>query len=243
MDTAYNYPRFSHEYYDFAEFPGPKPGETIPDIAVTDLTGQPVRLSDFRGQPVVLETGSVTCPIYVQEIRPMNRLAREYPDVKFLTLYVREAHPGEELHEHKDIEDKRRCAGMVAEKDGEKRQILVDDLDGNAHQKLGGFPNMVYVINAEGTVIFRGNWNHPDKVEEILKSGDFANVRHRDLYGPDFPTPYTMYRVLARGGRLAFWDLAKSIPRLLKNHKVVEQQGRRQEETHRPQPATEARAG
>lgn len=229
MSEPYNYNRFSPEFYDFSEFTGPRPGDTIPEIAVSDLEGKPVRLSDFRGQVVVLETGSLTCPIYVQEIRAMNRLARDYPDVTFLTLYVREAHPGEALAEHNDIEDKRRRAAMLVEKDHERRRILVDDLDGNAHQKLGGFPNMIYVINGGGKIVFRGNWNHPDKIEEILKSGDFETVRPRDLYKPEMPSPYTMYKVLARGGNLAFWDVIKSAPYLLRNHREVEHRGRKQE--------------
>lgn len=229
MSDPYNYNRFSPEHYDFSEFTGPRPGDTMPDLAVTDLEGKPVRLSDFRGRVVVLETGSLTCPIYVQEIRAMNRLARDYPDAKFLVLYVREAHPGETLAEHHDIEDKRRRAAMVVEKDHERRQILVDDLDGNAHKKLGGFPNMVYVINPAGKIIFRGNWNHPEKIEEILKSGDFETVRPRDLYKPEMPSPYTLYKVLARGGNLALWDVIKSAPYLLRNHQKVEERGRRQE--------------
>ena len=66
--TEYNYKRFSPSNYDYGSFSGPKPGEVMLDFALCSLDGKEAKLTDFRGQWVVLETGSLTCPMYVKNI-------------------------------------------------------------------------------------------------------------------------------------------------------------------------------
>ncbi|HEX8228955.1 MAG TPA: redoxin domain-containing protein [Chloroflexia bacterium] len=39
---------------------GVRPGQFAPDFSLTSTTGERVRLSDFRGQPVLLRFGSAT---------------------------------------------------------------------------------------------------------------------------------------------------------------------------------------
>jgi AhpC/TSA family len=38
------------------------PGTAAPDFAITDVTGKPVKLSDYRGKYVVLEWTNPDCP-------------------------------------------------------------------------------------------------------------------------------------------------------------------------------------
>ena len=58
----YNYERFKTSNYEYAKFPGPKAGDSLLDFPMTRLDGATVNLADYKGQWVVIETGSLTCP-------------------------------------------------------------------------------------------------------------------------------------------------------------------------------------
>jgi hypothetical protein len=69
---------------------------------------------------------------------------------------------------HTTAEDKRRAAKLLADVMTETRQILIDDINGTAHRTLGSLPDMVYVIDTDGVVQFRGDWNEPITVEAVI---------------------------------------------------------------------------
>ena len=104
--AAYNYKRFSTSNYDYGSFSGPTPGEEILDFTLCSLDGEKVKLTDFKGQWLVLETGSLTCPMYVKNINPIKSVINKYPDVEFLVVYVREAHPGSRQGAHATLAQK-----------------------------------------------------------------------------------------------------------------------------------------
>ena len=225
----YNYGRFQPAYYDLASFPGPRVGETAPDVAaVRAEDGAPVRLSDFRGRTVVLETGSLTCPMYVKNIPAMRALARAHPDVAFLVLYVREAHPGERVPAHRTTAEKRACAARLPASEGETRRILVDDVVGTAHRAYGGLPDMVYVVGPDGQVRFRGDWTEPAAVEAALAPDAEPALLTREHFEPAKPAPPLALRVLWRAGAAAVLDFVVGLPGLLALHrKARERYGRR----------------
>ena len=92
---SYNLNRFSVDDYDWVRFDGPRAGEQAIDFTLHDTAGQTVSLADYKGKWLVLEMGAVSCGMYARNIKPNNALAKEYPDVEFLVVYVREPHPGE----------------------------------------------------------------------------------------------------------------------------------------------------
>jgi len=216
---AYNYAHFSLDNRTMDRLGGADVGEAAPDFTATRLDGTEVALSDYRGKPVVLETGSLTCPMYAGRIDAMNALVSRFPDIAFLVLYVREAHPGERIGPHRTRADKIANALRTVNEDGEARTILVDDEVGTAHQRYGAMPNTVHVIDAEGVVVFRAMWNDPDAVETVLR---------RMQAGQD-PGPVAtrfqpagagvLFRVLHRAGRRALWDFATSLGRLVWLHR------------------------
>jgi cytochrome oxidase Cu insertion factor (SCO1/SenC/PrrC family) len=60
-----NYPRYQreHQVADFARTwrsQGISPGQAAPDFELEAATGERIRLSDFRGRPVLLHFGSMT---------------------------------------------------------------------------------------------------------------------------------------------------------------------------------------
>lgn len=212
----YNYDRFRMEAYRLEEFTGPGVGEPAPDFIAETLDGRQLRLSEFRGHPVVLETGSYSCPMYVGNIDAMDQLARRYPEVKFLVLYVREAHPGSKVSAHRSVEDKAALARKVASEEHEGREVLVDDLEGSAHRAYGNLPDMVYLIGEDGTVLLREQWNDPEIVEKAL--GRLRRKEPLDDLKPGAnrpPSPRITLRVLLRSGRDSLGDFLLQLPRMV----------------------------
>ena len=219
---TYNYAHFKNRYYDFASFEGPSTGEQMPDLDLTDLDGNPVALSDLWGRPLVIETGSTTCPMYAGRIEAMSALAEHHPETRFVVLYVREAHPGGRIGPHETLDRKLELARGLRQAHDESRTILVDDMDGTAHRALGLLPDMVYVLASGGKVVFRGDWNDPDALAEVLNGTTPAAELTREHFPPAKPNPASAIRVLLQGGVVAVWDFIISLPGLLSSHRKAD---------------------
>jgi hypothetical protein len=216
--SEYNYEHFSLQQRTMDVLGGVQVGQPAPDFTAARLDGTEIRLSDYRGKTVVLETGSASCPMYVKNIEPMNALAYRFPEVEFLLLYVREAHPGHRLGPHRSVEQKGAAARILVEQDREGRTILVDDLNGTAHHRYGAMPNPVHVIDSEGTVAYRTMWNDSPAVEAVLKRLS-AGHDVGSVPAPFRPaSPATLMRVLRRAGSRALWDFAAAFPVLAWTH-------------------------
>lgn len=216
---SYNYKRFNPRDYNFTMPEELSLGEKMPDFQFFDLDGNVVSLSSFLGKKVVLETGSITCPMYVKTIRDMNQLASKYPDVDFIVVYVREAHPGEKLSSHQSLDEKIQCAHQLKEIEPERRRVLIDSLEGGFHQSVGALPQMLFILDEEGCLLFRSTWNDPELVECILSGRLPANEVERAEREPTKPGPLTLIKAAGRGGWLGIFDLIISIPRLLWMHR------------------------
>ena len=57
-----------------------------PDFTVTDADGNNVKLSDFKGKPVVLNFWATWCYYCKVEMPDFNEAYKEYPDVQFLMV-------------------------------------------------------------------------------------------------------------------------------------------------------------
>jgi len=207
----YNYTRLDPSSYDFSKFSGPKAGETMVDVPVYNTDGSQVNLSDFLGQWAVLETGSQTCPMYARNVSKMAALAAKYKEVAFLVLYVREAHPGKKIGAHDRVNIKIERARQLKELYGENRQIIVDDLQGTAHLAYGGFPNMVYVIDPEGKIVYRCDWSVIQEVDKVLAERDRV-YRNDHINPPDKPSLISMLSFFwKRCGVDTAWDFLVSL--------------------------------
>lgn len=125
-------------------------------------------------------------------------------------VYVREAHPGELIGPHQNMEQKLANARRLRDEVGIKRPIFVDDLEGTAHHAYGLLPNMTWVIGRGGRVVYKSDWTSARNVEAFLhrytagKSrppasgivGPFLTeqVEFRDIDRPAF------YQLLERNG-------------------------------------------
>jgi len=222
MDASeYNYDHFDPKYYDFKHFAGPKPGERFIDFEAMTLEGKRVFLSEYLNRPVVLDTGSITCPVYASTTKAMNRLQEQYPDVHFLLLYVREAHPGSRTGSIKSMQEKLEHARLIHRYYDEKREILVDSVDGKAHRAYGSMPNMTYLIGTDGIVRFRANWTNIDALEKNLQTIDTDHIERQDFYTLKKPLPWIAVRTLLIGGVDALVEFLMTLPQLLRQHEEV----------------------
>jgi hypothetical protein len=101
----------------------------------------------------------------VGEVSPLNDLQERYRDkgFEFLTIYVREPHPGENYGAHESWEQKLKFAQDCRERDGIQTKLLVDDLNGAVHIAYGSMPNMIYIIDKNGRVAYKAMWtDHAD---------------------------------------------------------------------------------
>ena len=205
MDKTYNYSRFTLSCYDFSHFPGPKAGERFPLETLPALE---------KNRWSVIETVSLTCPMYARHVSQMNKLAKKYPFAQFLNLYVREGHPGERTPQHRTAGEKQMCAERLDNLFGEKRKTVVDTLQGDLHQQLGFFPNMLYIVRRDGIIAFRGDWAEPRDVERILETRNDHVIDSRQWILVRVPSPMVVWKVLRYGGWLAIYDFVKGLPGL-----------------------------
>jgi len=90
--------------------------------------------------------------------------------VEFLMVYTRETHPGENIRNHKKFEEKVEHAKLFKEIEKVKLRLLIDSLDGKIHRKYGILPNMVYIINKEGSIVYKASWTDAKEVERVLEN-------------------------------------------------------------------------
>lgn len=212
----YNYKRFKPSNYDYMSFPGPKAGEQMLDFTLYGTDGGEVKLSDYHGKWVVIETASLTCPMFVKNINPIKKLISKFPDVEFIVVYVREAHPGSRTGSHENMEVKTAMAEETRTAYGEVRPILVDSLEGDMHQAYGSFPNMVYIVDPEGKVVYRCDWAYAHLIERTLN--DRPNINTVERKKIITAAPWIMFPVILKGGWDALWDQLCGLPLILWGH-------------------------
>ena len=104
------------------------------------------------------------------EVSPLNELYRNYRDsgFEFLTIYVREPHPGEHYGAHRTWDQKLKYAQDCRNQDGIQTRVLIDDLNGTVHVAYGSLPNMVYIIEKSGKIVFKAMWTDHKEIESVL---------------------------------------------------------------------------
>jgi peroxiredoxin len=225
--SHYNYERFTREVlreHAQAPFGGPEPGERAPDFKATALDGETIRLSEFQGKKnVLLLFGSATCPMTAASIGEINELYDQFRGdaIEFLFIYVREAHPGEQIPAHRNTREKTEAARLLRDEEDMQMPILVDDLRGTIHRKYSRLPNPAYLIDKAGRIAFRCMWTKTEEIgsaiEELLEIQQERNVEHAVVNGGQdlsMPLSYSMlysYRALERGGEQSLNDFREAL--------------------------------
>jgi hypothetical protein len=223
--SNYNYPAFERRMIadDMRFGGGPRPGEPAPPIDLPTVSGEGFRLADCRGlRPVLLEFGSITCPMAAGARPALLRLWRDFGDrVELVSVYVREAHPGERYPRHESLEQKMAHARDWAERDPRPWTVAVDRLDGAVHRAYRPLPNSVYLIDSSGHVAFRALWAAAErllrkKLEELLAAeakgalpADLGERANRLL--PLFHGAVEFDDTMARAGEKAARDVRREM--------------------------------
>ncbi len=114
-------------------------GRMAPDLELKTLDGEPVRLSDLRGHPVLLDFWASWCPPCREELPGIVKLYAELKD-KGLLVY--------------GVDDEGKSAARSYSKDAELNFPTLDDGGRKAHRayRVRGIPS-VFVIDANGKVV------------------------------------------------------------------------------------------
>ncbi len=101
----------------------------------------------------------------------LKQLHGEFGDgVAFVSMYVREAHPGENFPQPETFEEKLEHARAYKERDGIPWTVAVDDIEGSLHRTLDPKPHAAYIMDARGSVAFRSLWANDERtLREGLK--------------------------------------------------------------------------
>lgn len=154
-----------------------------PEILATTVDGKPASLAALRGKPVVLQFGSITAPIFRSRVPAVEKLAERYGDrVTFVVLYEREAHAADSA----DAIDPVEAAGFdiaapttqderykLAQQAIDRLQIkhekvFVDAWSNTTALRYGNYPNMTFVVDADGKLRAGYAWMDPKKVQTAV---------------------------------------------------------------------------
>lgn len=100
----------------------------------------------------------------------MNALANKYADsgVGSIFIYTCEAHPGENYPPLVDMAQKADHANALRDDRGITRPIYLDGLAGPCHREYGGLPNMTWIFNTAGVVLYKAEWTGVESVENAI---------------------------------------------------------------------------
>ena len=136
--------------------------ERAPDFALQDYVGKTVKLSDFAGKPVVINSWAAWCPFCRKELVDFAAAQKEFGDTAaFVAVDRAESHDIAKRY----TDELGVTGGMV---------FLLDPSDG-FYQSIGGFsmPETIFV-DAKGVIVFhkRGPMDLTEireRVQQLLK--------------------------------------------------------------------------
>lgn len=110
------------------------------DVVLTDLEGNPVKMSDFQGHPIVLNLWASWCPYCRDELPAFVRLKKEFGE----RIIVIALNRGESLEKAKATSDEFGITSTL--------KVLLDPNDA-LYKQVGGFsmPETIF-IDSEGVI-------------------------------------------------------------------------------------------
>jgi thiol-disulfide isomerase/thioredoxin len=114
-------------------------GQKLPELALTSLEGQYVRLNSFEGKPTVVNLWATWCPPCVREMPLLQEAQAKHRDVSFVFL--------------NQGEDEERISVWLSKQGLPLRNVLLDPqrLASNAFQQ-NGYPTTLF-FNSDGVLV------------------------------------------------------------------------------------------
>ncbi|MBI2931198.1 MAG: hypothetical protein HYY16_06070 [Planctomycetes bacterium] len=150
----------------------------------------------------------------------LKRLYEQFgTHIAFLTVYVREAHPGERYPQPETFERKLEHARQYQRRDEIPWTVAVDDIEGTFHQAMDAKPNSAYLVDGAGIVIFRALWGNEERplrraLEEVTMVPARRVGEDTSKVVPMLRGVGSMAEVLTQAGRTAVRDVRRQVPPL-----------------------------
>ncbi|MGE3857649.1 MAG: TlpA family protein disulfide reductase [Dehalococcoidia bacterium] len=196
----------------------PRPGSPFPTFALDAPGGGSISSASLAGRPFLLILGSLTCPMTAGSAAGLLALHEAFgAHVEFVSVYAREAHPGERIPQASTAAEKRTNAEALAARDGYAWPIAVDSLDGALHRQLDAKPNAAFLVDASGQLAFRSIWAADDAGLRAALAAVVGGERPRRgtstaMVGPMLRALPWIDLIVRGGGRSASRDLWRAAP-------------------------------
>jgi len=214
---AYRYKRFTTKLlFDDLRFRrgAARPGDSMPVFEL--VTTDEVRLTNpdvFTDKPVLFIFGSMTCPMTASAAPSVQALYEEFGHrIRFIMLYVREAHPGEYITQAETLEEKLQHARTLKQFYNIEWTVAADNVDGDLHRTLDPKPNSAFLADSNGHILFRSLWAADrDALRQALDAAAAGNkpetTESTALLVPVARAMGKVDEVMNRGGPQAARDL------------------------------------
>jgi len=148
----------------------------------------------------------------------LKRLYASYGNrVAFVTLYVREAHPGGRYPQPQTFEEKLEHASAYTARDEIPWIVAVDDIEGSLHRTLDAKPESAYLMDTTGNVAFRVLWANNEAalrtaLEKLIRGYPTPLGESEAKLGAMLEGMGVMYDVLGFAGQQAREDVKHEVP-------------------------------
>jgi hypothetical protein len=192
----------------------PRPGDPVPAFDLATVDGGRLRSADLLGhKPFIVTLGSLTCPMTAAAAHGLRQLHAATGDaVELITVYTREAHPGESIPQPARLGQKLEHAQALAERDYYHWTVAVDDIDGTLHRQLDLKPNAAYLVDRSGRIAFRALWSSETAAlitaaQAVVRGDRPRHDTNSALLRPMMRALPLVDAVMRRAGRRASRDL------------------------------------
>jgi peroxiredoxin len=163
-------------------------GQPAPDFTLSDTAGKPVKLSQYRGKPVVLEWNNPGCPFVRKHYNGnMQALQKEFTAQGVVWLAINSTRD-----DSADHMSPAQLARWMTEQKASPTATLMDE-DGTVGQAYAArvTPHM-YIVNPQGLLVYAGGIDSipSARVADIEKATNFVRQGLRELLaGKPLTTP------------------------------------------------------
>jgi peroxiredoxin len=156
-------------------------GKTAPDFTATDINGKTVKLSDYKGKIVVLESYNSDCPYCHNQYQSgaMQALQRDLAAKGVVWLLVNSVNPNNFSHRTPEQARQEMAAQKMAV------TAWIDDSSGAVGHlyDMKTTPHM-FVIDKSGTLVYDGAIdNRPDPFHDPAKAQNYVSAAVDELLG------------------------------------------------------------
>lgn len=135
-------------------------GTKVPDVALSDLAGDPVTPATFAGKPIIVEFSRTTCPYCVRVQPVVHEAALAWPEIAFVQVF-----PGESAA---DITAFLAESGITT---APVSIILTGDEPDAIREQFGNYPfvPLFLFVDGDGTIVYmQGGALDPDELDAAI---------------------------------------------------------------------------